>query len=140
MFTTKHKEKDNSVDTMKDLKTMINELINESLSKTEESELIEYTRNIISQIISETDLDIEIKELWFHGSRSRDDYRDDSDYDIVLYYKGNEKEDSVFNIMHDEDYEDDLMWDGNPIDINPIRDEETGSLDEYKERDKKYRK
>ena len=125
---------------MKDLKTMINELINESLSKTEESELIEYTRNIISQIISETDLDIEIKELWFHGSRSRDDYRDDSDYDIVLYYKGNEKEDSVFNIMHDEDYEDDLMWDGNPIDINPIRDEETGSLDEYKERDKKYRK
>jgi len=114
--------------------------IKESLSKTEESELIEYTRNIISQIISETDLDIEIKELWFHGSRSRDDYRDDSDYDIVLYYEGNEKEDSVFNIMHDEDYEDDLMWDGNPIDINPIRDEETGSLDEYKERDKKYKK
>ena len=113
--------------------------IKESLSKTEESELIEYTRNIISQIISETDLDIEIKELWFHGSRSRDDYRDDSDYDIVLYYEGNEKEDSVFNIMHDEDYEDDLMWDGNPIDINPIRDEETGSLDEYKERDKKYK-
>lgn len=140
MFKTKYKEKDNGLDTMKDLKTIINELFNESLSKAEESELIEYTRNIISQIISETDLDIEIKELWFHGSRSRDNYRDDSDYDIVLYYKGNEKEDSVFNIMHDEDYEDDLMWDGNPIDINPIRDEETGSLDEYKERDKKYKK
>lgn len=112
----------------------------ESLSSEEEQQLIEYTRETISSIIEETDLDIEIKELWFHGSRSRNDYKEDSDYDIVLYYQGNVKEDSVFNIMHDEDYQDMLMWNGNEIDINPIRDEETGSLEDYKKKDKNYRK
>lgn len=119
---------------MKNLKTVIDE----SLSKQETQDLIDYVKDIVSSIIEETGLNIEIKELWFHGSRSRNDYRDDSDYDIVLYYSGNEKEDSVFNILHDKEYADSLIWNGNPIDINPIRDQETGSLKKYKEKDKNY--
>lgn len=118
----------------------ISKYLLESLSSEEEQQLLDYVRETISSIIEKTDLNIEIKELWFHGSRSRNDYREDSDYDIVLYYQGNVKEDSVFNIMHDEDYQDMLTWNGNEIDINPIRDEETGSLEDYKKKDKDYKK
>lgn len=118
----------------------INIFLKESLSKSEENDLLEYTEKVILNIISECDLQIEIKELWFHGSRARGDNRPDSDYDIVLYYEGNEREDDVFNIMHDQDYEDQLKWNDCDIDINPIRDQETGSLKKYKEKDKKYKK
>lgn len=103
-------------------------------------EIIDYVQHQLEDIIQECDLDIEIIELYAHGSRINGTPRKDSDLDIVLYYKGNIKEDSLFNILHDDEYTDMLTYDNVYIDINPIRDEETGSLKKYIENDKKYKK
>ena len=50
------------------------------------------------------------------------------------------KEDSLFNILHDDEYKDELTYNKVYIDINPIRDEETGSLASYIQKDKNYKK
>ena len=103
-------------------------------------EIKDYLKYQLEDIISDNDLNIEILDLYVHGSRIRGDHKDSSDLDVVLYYKGKMKEDSLFNILHDEEYEDLFNYDGIEIDINPIHDEETGSLKSYIEKDKKYKK
>jgi len=108
--------------------------------KADTDEIKNYVRGEIEEIISDNDLNIEIIDLYVHGSRIRGDHKDSSDLDVVLYYKGNMKEDSLFNILHDEEYEDIFIYDGVILDINPIRDEETGSLKEYIKKDKNYKK
>lgn len=99
---------------------------------------VDYIKTIIfdwvKERIEEYGLDIEPLDLYVHGSRVRGDNRPDSDVDAVLYYKGGLKEDYVFDMFH----EDPLMIDGVQVDINPIRDEETGDLASYIERDKAY--
>ena len=103
-------------------------------------EIKDYVKYQLEDIISDNDLNIEILDLYVHGSRIRGDHKDSSDLDVVLYYKGKMKEDSLFNILHDEEYEDLFNYDGIEIDINPIHDEETGSLKSYIEKDKNYKK
>lgn len=110
------------------------------MNSTTTKEIIDYVQHQLEDIIKECDLDIEIIELYVHGSRINGNPRKDSDLDIVLYYKGNIKEDSLFNILHDDEYKDILTYDNVYIDINPIRDEETGSLKKYIENDKNYKK
>ena len=95
-----------------------------------------YVQYQIENIISENELDIDIIELYVHGSRINGNPHKDSDLDVVLYYKGNMKEDSLFNILHDDEYKDELTYNKVYIDINPIRDEETGSLASYIQKDK----
>jgi len=103
-------------------------------------EIKDYVKHQIEEIISDNDLNIEIIDLYVHGSRIRGDHKDSSDLDVVLYYKGKMKEDALFNILHDEEYKDIFNYDDIEIDINPIHDEETGSLKSYIERDKNYKK
>ena len=103
-------------------------------------DIIEYVSGIVDEIISECDLDIEVLDYYVHGSRVFGNPREDSDLDVVLYYKGNIKEDALFNIFHDEEYADQFTYDGLELDINPIRDQETGSLDNYIKKDKLYKK
>lgn len=110
------------------------------MNSTTTKEIIDYVQHQLEDIIKECDLDIEIIELYVHGSRINGNPRKDSDLDIVLYYKGNINEDSLFNILHDDEYKDILTYDNVYIDINPIRDEETGSLKKYIENDKNYKK
>ena len=110
------------------------------MGSTTIEEITDYVQYQLEYIINENELDIEILELYIHGSRINGNPRKDSDLDIVLYYKGNIKEDALFNIIHDDEYIDILTYDGIYIDINPIRDQETGSLKKYKEKDKNYKK
>lgn len=110
------------------------------LANVTTDDIIEYVSGIVDKIISECDLDIEVLDYYVHGSRVFGNPREDSDLDIVLYYKGNIKEDALFNIFHDEEYADQFTYDGVELDINPIRDQETGSLDNYIKKDKLYRK
>lgn len=112
------------------------------MGNTTIEEIEDFTRDVIEQILIENELEevVSIIELYVHGSRINGNPRKDSDLDIVLYYKGNIKEDSLFNILHDDEYIDDLTYDGIYIDINPIRDSETGSLNEYIKHDKNYKK
>ena len=97
-------------------------------------ELIEYVHSEVENIIEENGLDVRILDLFVHGSRIYGKPRRNSDVDVVLYYDGTVREDSLFNILHDDEYEDIFTYDGITIDINPIRDQETGSLESYKKK------
>ena len=79
--------------------------------------------------------DIEIVEIWLNGSRARGANRDDSDLDVLMFYKGSEREDDVFNALHDED---ELEIDGIKVDVNPKRIRNQEDIDRAKSRSKKY--
>ena len=125
---------------MKTIYQIIKEEKIKGMNNVTTNDIIEYISPIIEDIISECDLDVEILDYYVHGSRVFGNPREDSDIDVVLYYKGDIKEDALFNILHDEEYEDQFIYDDIIIDVNPIRDEETGSLKDYIKKDKKYKK
>lgn len=62
-----------------------------------------------------------IIDIILSGSRCRHRETNNSDIDIILYYNGNEREDDLFNILHDEE----ITIDGIPVDINPISSKTT---------------
>jgi hypothetical protein len=61
------------------------------------------------------------------GSRCRGLEHDGSDLDIVAEYRGDVREDVLFDILH----EDGLQIGGIKVDINPITEEKTGTLASY---------
>ena len=75
-----------------------------------------------------------IKGIELYGSRGRGTARTDSDLDVVVEYEGDWKEDSVFNVLHEED----LNIDGVSVDINPITDGQSGTLEKYMDKVRKY--
>lgn len=127
---------------MKNLKNYLTESEQtiKGLNNVTTEDIIEYVRYIIDDIINDCDLNIEALDYYVHGSRVFGNPRPDSDLDVVLYYKGNMKEDAVYNILHDDEYADQFQYDGIEIDVNPIRDQETGSLKQYISKDKNYKK
>ena len=124
---------------MKNLKEYVIKSITESqqtrklkgMDNVTTDDIIDYVSSVINEIISDNDLNIEVIDYYVHGSRVFGNPRPDSDIDVVMYYKGDMREDSVFNILHDEEYEDQFIYDDIQIDVNGIRDQETGSLDNY---------
>lgn len=85
--------------------------------------------DILEKLIVGTDMAEDIKVingLEIHGSRGRGTARPDSDLDVVMEYEGEAKEDAIFNILN----EDPMYFDGIKIDVNPIRSEQTGTLEE----------
>ena len=52
-----------------------------------------------------------------------------SDLDVVVQLSGNEREDDLFNLLH----EDKFRIGGVLVDINPITEYKTGTLEEYLE-------
>lgn len=110
------------------------------MGKTTIEDIVDYVQYKLEEIISDCELDVTIIELYVHGSRINGNPHKDSDLDIALYYKGSIKEDALFNILHDDEYEDIFTYDGVYIDINPIRDEETGNLNQFKKWTQNYRK
>lgn len=81
----------------------------------------------IKERIEELELDATVIDVVVSGSRCRGLERNDSDIDIVFEYSGTEREDHLFNLIHEES----LAIDGKVIDINPITAAETGTLGEY---------
>lgn len=110
------------------------------MGETTIDEITDYVQYKLEQIISDNELDIDIIELYVHGSRVNGNPHKDSDLDIALYYHGDITEANLYDIVHDEKYDDLLMFDHVYIDIKPIRDEETGSLEKYKEWANDYKK
>ena len=79
--------------------------------------------------------DLEIVEIWLNGSRARGTNRKDSDLDALMFYKGSEREDDVFNALHGDD---ELEIDGIKVDVNPKRIRNQEDIDRAKSRSKKY--
>lgn len=88
-------------------------------------------REWIDKYIDINKLNIKVEDVVIYGSRCRGVERDTSDLDVILYYSGNEREDDVFNALHD--FYEPLNIDGIPIDINPKNKSEGVSLSSYLE-------
>ena len=76
--------------------------------------------------------EVELLAARVHGSRSREElYRDDSDLDVVLSYRGNIREDSFFNELSAHG----IAMAGIKVDINPIAEERITLAEYMKEAD-----
>lgn len=90
----------------------------------------------IRETLSDAGINAEIVGVEIHGSRNRGNAKEDSDLDIVVEYRGDIREDDMFNTLNDA--ENQLVIEGIKVDINPIRAEETGTLQDYMKRSKEY--
>lgn len=75
-----------------------------------------------------------VNDLEIHGSRGRGTAHPDSDLDVVVEYEGSLREDDAFNFLN----EDPLIYNGIKVDVNPIRKQETGTLQDYMVKSRKY--
>lgn len=88
----------------------------------------------ITELIEETELDIEIVGIEIVGSRMAGNATETSDLDMVVQYKGDISESGFFNILNS----DPLEVDGVRLDLNPIKAEKSGTLEEYLKKSKAY--
>lgn len=90
----------------------------------------------IKDYVKESDIDAKIIDCAIYGSRSRGLQKPDSDLDVVVQYDGSIKESAMFNLLAEMH----LIKDGMRVDINPIRKEESGTLDAYLQKAEQYMK
>lgn len=105
-----------------------------------EQDLYDCIKYDIEQLLEDAYLqdEVNIIELWAHGSRMRGDYRPDSDIDIVVFYEGDIKEDALFNILNDDHERG--TFEGHIVDLNPIKVRNWSDINRYKQKSEKYDK
>ncbi len=96
----------------------------DGLGATEIEELVE---EYVNAKLLENDFDATIRGVVLSGSRCRGLEGKNSDLDVVVELRGNEREDDLFNLLH----EDKFTIGGIKVDINPITEFKTGTLEEY---------
>lgn len=96
----------------------------EGMSATEIEEIVE---EYVTNKLRDCDLDAEVSGVVISGSRCRGLEGKHSDLDVVVEYTGDEREDDMFNLLH----EDKFSIGGVKVDINPITECRTGTLEEY---------
>lgn len=101
------------------------------LSATEIEELVE---EYVNAKLAENDFDATIRGMVVSGSRCRGLEGKRSDLDVVVEYVGDEREDDMFDLLH----EDKFSIGGIKVDINPITAYKTGTLKEYLPSVEKY--
>lgn len=98
-----------------------------------EYDVLAHTRVVLEEMGLENEVTLIGARVY--GSRSREGmYHADSDLDVVLSYRGNVREDVLFNAVNEAG----LKIAGIPIDINPISEEKTGTLAGYMKRAEAY--
>lgn len=110
----------------------------QGLENYSRGQIKEMVREHVARVLANAGFDVEVLEIEIHGSRARGDAKNESDLDVVVEYKGAEKEDGLFNVLNNED--DALFIDGIKVDINPIRAEESGTMSDYMKRSEAYDK
>ena len=99
------------------------------------SEIEETVWAIAQSEIMENDLDARIQAVRVYGSRTRDGlYKEDSDVDVVIAYEGTVREDDLFSALNEAGYKVGNMR----VDMNPIRPDKTGTLEDFLERSERY--
>ena len=97
-------------------------------------EVLDAVRGDVEEMLEDSGIDVEIKGVALNGSRLRGDARKDSDLDVVLEYDGDVSEDALFNILNENPIE----FDGIKVDINPITEGKSGTLEQYMARSRQY--
>ena len=99
------------------------------------SEIEETVWAIAQTEITENDLDARIQVVRVYGSRTRDGlYKQDSDVDVVIAYEGTVREDDLFSALNEAGYKVGNMR----VDMNPIRPDKTGTLEDFLEKSERY--
>ena len=105
------------------------------LNGTSRSEIEETVWAIAQAEIIENDLDARIQAVRVYGSRTRDGlYNEDSDLDVVIAYEGTVREDDLFSVLNEAGYKVGNM----KVDMNPIRPDKTGTLEDFLEKSERY--
>ena len=98
----------------------------EDVSLTEIAEAIQADLELICR---EYEIPVTLKNIVVYGSRSKGYEHEGSDLDILVEYEGDFREDELFALFHDS--EEPLQYHGIPVDVNPIRAEESGTIRTY---------
>lgn len=96
----------------------------DGLGATEIEDMVE---EYVNAKFSENDIDVTVRGVVISGSRCRGLEGKNSDLDVVVELSGDEREDDLFNLLH----ENKIKIGGVPVDINPITKYKTGTLEEY---------
>lgn len=115
---------------MSDIVKCFREKTNKLFSKIDgysASELEQMIHERIEDMVEEYSLDVVIGEVVLSGSRSRGLEHKDSDLDFVVFFSGAIREDVMFDILNEPDY----TIGGIKVDINPIKGDKSGPLDDY---------
>ena len=78
--------------------------------------------------------DVEVVGVKVIGSRVNGNAREDSDLDCLIEFKGNAREDSLFNLFEEQGIE----LDGVKVDINPITEGKSGTIEQFMRRSDEY--
>ena len=91
-------------------------------------------RDYVESVFSDNEIEATVSRVVVSGSRSRGLESPDSDIDVVVEIDSELREDTLFNILHETE----RKIGGFTVDINPIRKEETGTLEAYLPNVEKY--
>lgn len=110
----------------------------QGLEDYSEAEILDYVREFFDAVRGDNDADAEIVDMKIIGSRTTGTAKPGSDLDVLLEYKGGEREDDLFDMLNGGD--ETLVIDGISVDINPITAGKSGTIQTFLERNAEYRK
>lgn len=118
--------RENNLDVVADFRAKTEELFH-SLDGQSADDIEKMVYAYVQSQIDEYGLDAEIVDVVVAGSRCRGIEKENSDLDVVVEYIGSTREDDLFNLLH----EDSIYIAGIQVDINPITEGKTGTLETY---------
>ena len=118
--------RENNSDVVADFRAKTEELFH-SLDGQSAEDIEKTVYAYVQSQIDEYGLDAEIVDVVVAGSRCRGIEQENSDLDVVVEYTGSTREDDLFNMLH----EDSIYIAGIQVDINPITESRTGTLETY---------
>ena len=118
--------RENNPDVVADFRAKTEELFH-SLDGQSADDIEKTVYAYVQSQIDEYGLDAEIVDVVVAGSRCRGIEQENSDLDVVVEYIGSTREDDLFNMLH----EDSIYIAGIKVDINPITEGRTGTLETY---------
>ncbi len=117
---------ENNPDVVADFRAKTEELFH-SLDGQSAEDIEKTVYAYVQSQIDEYGLDAKIVDVVVAGSRCRGMEQENSDLDVVVEYTGSTREDDLFNMFH----EDSIYIAGIKVDINPITEGRTGTLETY---------
>ena len=118
--------RENNPDVVADFRARTEELFH-SLDGQSAEDIEKTVYAYVQSQIDEYGLDAQIVDVVVSGSRCRGIEQENSDLDVVVEYTGSTREDDLFNMLH----EDSIYIAGIQVDINPITESRTGTLETY---------